>query len=170
MPVIAKAPRAAVLSNISTTKTAFKSFSDSTLACIAYAPGSSRFSGKRFRVRASGLASTAVTTNLTISLQSGVSATPGSNTDIEASTARAVNSTTASWEIEAFCVPESTRNVVSGKGWSEVNNLVDAEAALDNAASFNPANELLGFVVCATFSSGDVANSVTLSEFVVEEA
>ena len=170
MPILARAPRAAVLSNISTTETIFKNNADSSAACIVYAPGSSRFSGKAFRVRAAGVCSTAVSTNVTIQLQSGVSTTVGSNTDIEASTARAVNSTTSSWQIEAIVIPEPGRDVLGGKGWAVVNNLVDAEAALDNAASFNPDNEALGFVVTVTFSSGDAANTATMNEFVVEEA
>ena len=170
MPIIAKAQRAAVLSNISTTETVFPLNSNSAAAAIVYAPGSDRFNGKAFRIRAAGVASTAVSTNLTIQLQCGTSLTVGSNTDIEASTARAVNSTTASWQIEAIVIPEPGRDVLGGKGWAVVNNLVDAEAALDNAATFNPNSEGVGFVVTATFSSGDAANTCTMNEFVVEEA
>lgn len=159
----------AVLSNIGTTFTLFKLSSDSTKPVQVFMPGGSRLDGKAFRVRASGYVTGNITTNATITLQFGTSATTASNTTVEASSARAVNSTTRPWDITAIFVTDSVTKALVGRGTSQVGNTLDAEAALDNSpTSVDPANEGQGFVVGCTFSSGDAGNSCTLKDFSLE--
>lgn len=159
----------ATLSNISTTFTLFKLSSDSTKPVQVFMPGGGRLDGVRFKVKASGYVTGATTTNATITLQYGTSATTGSNTTIEASTARAVNSTTRPWFIEAELITDSVVKALIGSGKSMVGNTLDALAALDNApTSVDPASEGQGFVVGCTFSSGDAGNTCTLKDFSLE--
>ena len=157
------------LSAISTTFTLFKLASDATKPVQVFMPGGGRLDGVRFRVKASGYVTGATTTNATITLQYGTSATTGSNTTIEASTASAVNSTTRPWFIEADCITDSVVKTLIGAGKSMVGNTLDALAALDNApTSVDPASEGQGFVVGCTFSSGDTSNTCTLKDFSLE--
>lgn len=121
----------------------------------------------RFRVLAFGRVEGGGTTNFTATLQCGTSLTAGSNTTIEASSARAVDSEQASWQIEAFLTLDSDSNKLQGHGWSTVNNLHDVDAAIDNeVTSIDPdGGSTLGFVVAGTFSSGFAGNKAYLDGF-----
>ena len=125
---------------------------------------------RKLRVTAYGRVTGGTTTNYTATLQVGTSATPGSNTTIEASTARAVNSANHAWEICADIIWESTSNKMQGRGWSMVANLVDAVAALDNVATGDPDDPsvTVAFAVAGTFSSGNAGNLAYLDDFTVE--
>ena len=120
-------------------------------------PGSDKLNQKSFWVRAWGRVAGA-TTNFTVRLDSGISATIGSNTTIEASSARAVGGVAGNWLIEARCVLDGASDVLAGFGRSMVKNLFDAEGALDAAPTVDPASEGLGFTVTGQFSASDATN------------
>lgn len=143
--------------------------SDSTLPVQVFMPGGGRLDGKSFRVVADGYITGGTTTNATVTLQFGTSKTPASNTTIEASSARAVNTTTRPFHIEATCVTDSVVKTMAGAGVSWIGNTLDGLAALDNApTSVDPATEGQGFVVCVTFSTGNAGNKLFLKNFALE--
>jgi hypothetical protein len=114
-----------------------------------------------FRIHAWGRVTGGGTTNYTATLQYGTSVTGSSNTTIEASSARAVNSADHLWEINAQCVVDAVSDKIQGFGSSMVANLYDADAALDNVPTSVDvtADGTLGFVVGGTFSSGNASNT-----------
>lgn len=122
-----------------------------------------------FRVRAAGRVTGGTTTNFTVQLDYGVAA-QGSNTTIETSTARAVNSASHNFAIQATLMWDNTSKKLQGWGQAMVANLYDVEAALaavptsvdlQNAA---PATTP-GFVITGTFSSGNASNVAYLDLF-----
>ena len=162
----------AQLSGIGTTFTLFKDNADSTAPVIVYMPGSSRLQGKPFKVVASGEVTTGATTNVTVTLQYGTSATTGSNTTIEASSAVAVNTTSSPFLIEAFLIVDATLQTLRGWGRSVVAGTRVASATLDNApTSVDPTagdDKTQGFVVGITFSVPNASNTADLRDFYLE--
>lgn len=126
-------------------------------------------SAAHFKVIACGRVKGNATTNFTIKLYYGTSNTVADNTLIEASTARAVNSESENWIIEVDLVWDSDSNKINGRGWSMINNLVDAVAAIDNqVTSADPdADAVRGFVVSGTFSVTDTGHTANLDSFVL---
>lgn len=108
--------------------------------------------GKPFLVQAGGRATGGGTTNLTINLDHGDSATIGSNTTIETSGAIAINSVSGNWHIQAKLFVDATSDRLQGKGWGEVNGIIVAEAATAIVASVDPELEI-AFTVTGTFSA-----------------
>jgi len=129
--------------------------------------GQPQLKNKLFKVKAGGRVTGGTTTNFTVKLDSGTSATIGSNTTIEASSARAVDSESANWFIEAVCFCDETSDKLGGFGRSMVNDLYDAEAALDAEAAADPDGEL-GFTVTGTFSASHASNAAYCDFFDVE--
>lgn len=122
-----------------------------------------------FGVRAWGRVTGGTTTNYTVALQAGTSATAGDNTDIEQSTAIAVNSNSGQWFIEARLIWDTTSNTYDGFSrfgvWGSTRTFTDW-AAIDNSISADPdGNVALGFVVTGTFSSGHASNVSVLGGF-----
>jgi len=154
---------------IGTTFTLFKTSADSAVPVKVYIPGTDRLRGKSFRVHASGNVKTAVTTNVTVTLQYGTSGTPGSNTTVEASTAVAVNTTDAPWSITGEFIVEDVLKTLRGSGTSQVAGTHAVFTTLDNApTSVDPTDEGNAFVVGITFSVGDAGNKATLEDFHLE--
>lgn len=125
----------------------------------------------RFKVRAWGRVTGGTTTNYTVTLYYGTSLTAASNTVIEASSARAVDSANHLWSIEVDCQVDAVSDKIQGFGWAMVANLKDAEAALDNvptSVDVTAGTSTLGFVVAGTFSSGDASNTAHLDGFQVD--
>lgn len=122
------------------------------------------------KVRAWGRVTGGTTTNFTVTLQYGTSLTSGSNTTIEASSARAVDSANHVWAIEAEFVIDAVSDKIQGYGKSMVANLYDAAAALDNSPSSVDVtgNGTLGFVIGGTFSTGNASNTAHLDGFQLE--
>lgn len=133
-----------------------------TAETITIIPQPNKLVNKSFRIRAWGRVTGGTTTNYTATLLYDT-------TIIEASTARAVNSASHNWFIEAIGVWDSTSNKFQGFGRSMVGNLFDAEAALDNVVSPDfTTNNTVGFNVKGTFSSGNAANVAYLDGFECE--
>lgn len=167
-------PRELNQGGTSTSATVFTS--DGTIPVVLDLPSAEQLGGANgagssiIRVTAWGRVTGGTTVNYTATLQFGTSATAGSNTTIEASTARAVNSENENWFITALCILDKTSNKLNGIGTSMVGALVDAAATLDNQASTaDPdGNGTLGFVVAGTFSSGNAGNLAYLDGFTLE--
>lgn len=152
-----------------TTETVFLDSGGSN-ALVCYWLGGNVLNNRKFTVVAGGRIATESTTNFTIEMQYGTSGTVGGNTDIEASTARAVNSTSAPFHIECELVYDATAQKIQGRGWSMVNNLVDAVAAIDNEitsvdGSLDAKPNSMGFVVTGTFSGSDADNQAIVEYF-----
>jgi hypothetical protein len=124
---------------------------------------------RQFRVKASGRVTTsAVAGTFLVTLYHGDSATIGSNTIIEASTAREVATGDAAWYIEAILQTDATEQDLQGKGWSIVNSLLDAEALLDNIpTSVDPAAEI-AFTVVGNFEEADADQLAICDQFEAE--
>jgi len=122
-----------------------------------------------FRVKASGRVTTsAAAGTFLVTLYHGDSATIGSNTIIEASTAREVATGDAAWYIEAILQTDATEQDLHGKGWSIVNSLLDAEAVLDNIpTSVDPAAEI-AFTVVGNFEEADADQLAICDQFEAE--
>jgi len=121
-----------------------------------------------FKVRAWGRVTGGTTTNYTATLQYGTSVTAGSNTTIEASTARAVNSEDGLWYIEVMIGVDAVADKIQGYGTSIVNNGgPDTSASIDNEiTSVDVTGDgTLGFVIAGTFSVGDADNTAHLDGF-----
>lgn len=124
----------------------------------------------RCQLRAWGRVTGGTTTNYTATLYYGTSLTASSNTVIEASTARAVDSANHMWTIEVDFMVDAVADKLQGFGQSSVANLYDAEAALDNIPTSVDVtgNATLGFAVAGTFSTGNASNTAHLDGFTLE--
>ncbi len=118
-----------------------------------------------FRVRAFGTVTGGTTTNFTLNLDYGVSATIGSNTTIGTSGAVAVNSESANWLIEAELYLDSVSGKLQGKinGW--VNGGMITEAVITEIASLTELTTELGFTVTGTFSASNASNAAQCEGF-----
>lgn len=143
---------------------------DTTTPVKVYVPGSGKLNGKTCRVSASGYITGAITTNGTIRLQYGTSATGASNTVVEASTARAVNSTTRPFHIEILVTTDSVVKTAVGCGVSYIGNTLDTWAALDNTVTIDPDLDdgTQAFVCSVEFSEDSASNAAFLKEFFLE--
>jgi hypothetical protein len=140
------------------------------------APSGGTLDQKAFRVRASGYATTAGNFTVLITLWAGIVlptiAAPG--TIIGVSTARAQNTISAPWMIEANLIMDSVSGRMHGTQKAVVNNLFDAEAAIAAAITgITPgqggAEPAVYFAVGITFGTGNVGNIGNLGDFVLDE-
>ena len=115
-------------------------------------PAGSVNGSRSFGVKASGRVTTgAAAGTFLVTLYHGDSATIGSNTIIEASTAREVATGDAAWHIEVVLQTDATEQDLHGEGWSIINSLLDARAVLDNIPTgVDPAAEI-AFTVVGNF-------------------
>ena len=156
-----------------------KVFQDSAAAAVVLPlPSASQLCGAdsaksaaRFKVVAIGRVEGGTATNFTVKLYYGTSTTVASDTIVEASSARAVDSAKHNWMIEADLTWDSDSNKLQGWGRSEVASLYDVEATIDTAGgitSVDPdASGTLGFVVSGTFSVSNSGNKAYLDSFVL---
>lgn len=162
----------AQLADIGTTFTLFKTSASSSVPVKLFLPGSGKLTGKGFRVVASGQVTTATSANVTVTLQSGTSATTGSNTTIEASGAVAVNTTSSPFKVWADLIVDDVLKTLRGSGGSQVAGTTASLATLDNSpTSIDPAaaeDGSLAFTVGVTFSSGNASNVADLKDFHLE--
>jgi hypothetical protein len=132
---------------------------------------------KKLKIRATGSTVTGTTLNFSLKLYqvpaSVIAAAALTNQTftgwnlLATTTARAVNTTTADWELEAE-VQLSPIGTLSGKFEDIINNLFDAPAAI-TAATLLASDADLNFVLVATFSASNAANIATPKEFSLEQ-
>lgn len=174
MGITKKAPLAASLSN-PTSATTFKKSNDSSAAAVVYIPPKQAFGevglkSCRFRVIARGRMTGGTTTNFTPVLQYGTSATAASNTNVAALTARACNSTSGNWLIEATFVWDATSLLLNGgfRGSNGSAGTLNTDTITTQVSSVDLSNENLGFAVTGLFSASDAANIAYLDELSLE--
>lgn len=159
----------------------FNLISNNAVPATVAAPGKLVLEQKRFTVRAEGNVITGTTTNVTATLAAGlvIPGTPltlGNWTTLGASTARAVNTASAPWWIEANLIFDSTSGKLQGVFSDMINNLYDAFAALSNVVtgingtnatvgSTAPADPVLYFAIALTFSAANAGNIGNLGNF-----
>jgi len=147
-------------------------FSKSSSRFILYAPGSDKLKNRPFVVRLWGRATGGTTTNLTIKLYSGISATIGSNTSIATSGAIAVNSVSGNFHLESQMIWDSTSDKYQGVFQGHVNGTAVARAI--NSSVTVPASDpsvaegTNGFTATGTFSASDAGNLAILDGFELE--
>jgi hypothetical protein len=148
----------------------FPRLDDATKAYILQLAGAGKGSvvNKRFIVRASGRITTATATNVTLTLQSGTSLVSGNNATMKASTARACNTASCPWWLQAELIFDHTSGLLHGVAEFLVNNLYDAKAAITAVANITDASvdPLANMVAGVTFSANDPGNKAFIDEFV----
>lgn len=135
-------------------------------------------SGKPFIYRAFGTITTGTSTNITLTLYNataaqlavagGVPATAFTLGSLKASTARAVNSTTAPFLVEAKLQYDSVSNRLVGQVSFEINGIVDVFAASTIITGMVNDGDL-NFALSLTSSSGNAANAAVLAEQAIEQ-
>lgn len=159
----------------------FNLISNNAVPATVAAPGKLVLEQKRFSVRAEGNVITGTTTNVTASLLAGlvIPSSPlviGNWTLLGASTARAVNSASCPWWIQADLIFDSTSGKLQGIFGDVINNLFDSWAALTNVltgingtnsivSSVAPADPVLYLGVALTFSAANAGNIGNLANF-----
>lgn len=145
--------------------------------------------GMPFMIRGRGIITTGASTNITFKLYqvpsaiitAGTALTLTNDQVVFATTARAVNSTTATFTFECENMQwNSVTRILQGRFTDTINNLTDAIAAttaVTTAAATSgqvptgqatfAADQELNFIVSATSSAGNAANIVTLQELAI---
>ncbi len=142
-------------------------------------PGSNTMKNRAFRIRVGGRVTGGGTTNFTISLYQGNSATVSSNTKIATSSTNAVNSMSGNFYLECLCAWDSTSTKLQGimYGWVNATAVaaaimtsvvttpdLTAEATLTTASG---AATVPILTVTGTFSSGFAGNVAYVDLFEV---
>lgn len=125
-------------------------------------PGSGALDHTPFKVKCWGRATGGTTTNLTINLDWGGSATISSNTTFATTGAIAVNSESGNFYLEALCIADATSEKLQGNfnGW--VNNTAVDTTINTEVGTVDLSDEEL-FVTCTgTFSASDAASLAVL--------
>lgn len=169
MPVIAKAKRAANLANPVTTAVTFKQNDDSSLNAVVRIPPDLLVSGKVFRIRASGTATTGGAYTFQPMIQVGSSTTLASNTDFMQASARSISTATRPWYIEGKFHWDSTSGRLSGDFRALNSETEDDRAVQTTVATGQTAASGLVFSVSALFGTTHADNVARLSEFVIIE-
>lgn len=143
-------------------------FSKSSSRFIARMPGSDRFKERPFKVKVWGRVTGGTTTNFTVNLDHGTSATISSNTTIATSGAIAVNSESGNFLLEAICLWDDTSDKLQGSfnGW--INNTAVAVTVNTEVGTVDLVDEDDGFTVTGTFSASNASNAAILDGFEVE--
>lgn len=179
MPIVAQAPAAGVVANTAiTTAQIFpllvNGVASSTLPAQLMIPGSSRYSGSRLKVFFSGFAAVGGTTpTLNLTLYSGTSLTPGSNTSFWAGSAQTVTtSKTYPFFAEVTLQGDTTSSAstgIQGFGIYKIGDLPATATMTDLSATsltLAYASEPAANLCCAvTFGVANAANTATLTDF-----
>lgn len=170
------AKKASALSN-PTSATTFKSADVAANAVFVKVPSSAchLISGRKFRVRASGTATTGTTSNFKATIQYAADitgangATAASNTDAVALTNRSLATITRSWYIEADFIWDSTSQRLTGQANGVNGETIEtANAIITALTSVDLSTETAGFVVSAIFGTSNASNSASLVDFSLE--
>ena len=147
-------------------------FAKSSSRYILYAPGSNKLLNRPFRVHLWGRATGGTTTNLTIKLYSGISATIGSNTNIATSGAIAVNSVSGNFRLVSDMVWDATSDKYQGVFYGHINGTAVSDTI--NASVIVPASDpsvaegTNGFTATGQFSASNANSLAILDGFELE--
>lgn len=182
MFLINQAPAAGSVSGTAAGSVVFPLKSNSAKACILTVPASGKLEQVTFRVRAAGIVSgTGTSPTATVILQSGVSLTLGSNSNLLAGAADAVaTGTTVPFCLEYEGVGSTVSGTLSGSGTVTVGAMARAfiaGAALSGLVFtpasgpdgiINNADPALNLVIGITFGGTLTAFSASLTQFTLE--
>lgn len=172
MSIIAQARTAANVNAASNAAQVFPDQQNPTSPVFIQIPGSGRFEQKRFKVRASGFATSAgATTTFQPTLYAGSSLTAGSNTILGAATATVINTTSAPWWIELQAIFDSISGKLQGTFSAMINNSMIAAAALANVVTGLSAQTEPVLTICCgiTFSVANAGNIGGLKYLVLDD-
>jgi hypothetical protein len=150
-------------------------------------PGIYAGTGKTLKLSARGVCVTGTSANLTLKLYqipASVLASAGFFSGMAAvsplsqqtftgwnlmatSTARAVNSTTASWDFQAELqlTQIGSTFAIAGTFWDTINDLYDARAAITAVTAQTSGEADLNFVIVSTLSAANAGNTNYMTEF-----
>lgn len=124
------------------------------------------YDGFAFKLRLVGKVTTGASCNITVAIQLGSTTTVTSGNNVAASSATAVNTTSANFLLEAVCLWDNVTQKLGGYIQGQVNNTVVTYAALTNAVAAT-SQSLLAFVPVIT-ASATTGCTVSITEFVAE--
>lgn len=128
----------------------------------------SGFDGLTFKLAIAGKVTTKASCNVTVAIQQGNNTTVTSGNTVCTTGAKAVNTASAGFRLEAIVNWDSTSQVLGGWQIGQVNNSLVSAAALTNAVSVtSQAN--LQFVPVVTFSDTTSGTTMTITEFTAEQ-
>lgn len=163
-----------------TTAQIFPALQNALAPAILLISGGGAYEQKKLVVRASGKVVTGAVCNITAQLLAIVGPVPAANpltpasyTVIAASTARAVNTTSCPWAIEATLYFDSTSGKLHGFVDAVVNNNIDNHIALSNvltglSGAAGSAEPVITIVASLTFSATNAANVGNCAEMVLD--
>jgi hypothetical protein len=134
--------------------------------------------GKPFFLQAWGICTTGANATLTLKLYqvpasvvaAGLAAGSVAGLNLLATTtARAVNTTTGKFYLEALLQWDSFTGLIHGQFSDEISNLLDAWAATTPVTTATLADNELNFLISATLSVGNAANLVKMVHFSLVE-
>lgn len=157
---------ASLTTGTSTAEAMIPNPSTPTLPLLVQVPSGSELEQRRFQLQFSGYIKTGGTTNVTLKLYSGTSATPGSNTALGTSGAIAQNSATAPFWAIADLIFDSVSGKLTGTTTYNINNNAVASVAVTNiVTAVNVANNpVLSFGLSITDSAGFSTNQIVVQE------
>jgi hypothetical protein len=162
----------AVLTNaITTVETAFSfaaGYNPGSGVAVCAMPANALYDGVPFTVRATGKYTTGTTSNVTPCLYVGTSLTLSSDSAISAMTTFSAVTASGNWIIEAHGVWDSVSTKYNGWYNGIVGTTVKTGTTFTNAQTGIAAITGLSFLVSFTFSSGNAANTATLTELSLE--
>jgi len=166
IPVISAGIPSKVSANVATAQV-FPNPNNALVAAVLNVPGSGRLEQRAFSIRAAGYITTAGAYNATLSLMSGSSLTPGSNTAIATTAATAVGTTTVPYRLDADLVFDSVSGKLFGNFKSQIGATFAAIAALTaGLTGLNGLTEpVFQLVFAITFSTANAGNVASLGNF-----
>jgi hypothetical protein len=129
-------------------------------------PSGTELEQRKFSLQTSGYIVTGGTTNVTLKLYSGTSATPGSNTLLGSSSTVAQNSAKAPFWIQADLIFDSVSGKLTGKVEFFINNTLVAAVAVSNviAGVSSANNPVASFGLSFTCSAGFATNKIVVQD------
>jgi hypothetical protein len=124
-------------------------------------------SGKPFKIRAQGVVTTNVASNVAVNLYLGSSTNVSNDTAVLTMTPINSNSQTTQFEIVGEFQWDSTSKKVNGNAQSRLRGTFASPAAVTAVTANNAST--LQFVVSGVFGAGNVGNTLTLTEFACEQ-
>lgn len=177
----------ATLSGIGTTETAFSLLANPVsgngggviplaLESLATPTPGTVPSFVKFKVRAFGTVTTGTTTNLTLALYqvpvailaAGTQATLANDNKLSNSGAKAVNTTSQNWSMEATLTWDPVSQVLNGSAKFQIGSSFTAEAAITAVTGLTTDTSFL-FLLSAAFSASNASNVINVQEFALEQ-
>lgn len=129
--------------------------------------GAEKVDGIPFLIRVAGRVTGGTTTNFTLNLDYGTSATYSSNTTMATSGAVAVNSASSNFFLEVWQMWDSTSLILQGcsaSGWMGTTPTIHTKA-VTTAVTAVAATTVLTYTVTGLFSASNASNAAYITQF-----